>query len=86
MLIFNQTLFCQKSLFSEKKITFKLLGKRRTLLDQLLAIESIDFLGARPQSRESAEPRIGYGAISCEAEQRFLLLFLEKEEYCLIDC
>jgi hypothetical protein len=42
----------------------------------------VTFLGARPQT-----PRVGFAegfgssVIFCEAELRFLLLFLEKEEY-----
>jgi hypothetical protein len=40
-------------------------------------IKPIDLLGARPQT-----PRVGFAEVwvICKAEQRFLLLFLEKNE------
>jgi hypothetical protein len=50
-------------------------GKRRRQLDQL-------FLGGKPPNpRGSASRRVmGMKPFFCEAELRFLLLFLEKEE------
>jgi hypothetical protein len=54
-------------------------GKRRSLLDELL-----NFWGARPPNPPgSASPKVGQLKVFCEAELRFLLLFLEKEEYFL---
>jgi hypothetical protein len=39
------------------------------------------FSGASPRPRGSASRRVGPPATFCEAEQRFLPLFLEKEDY-----
>jgi hypothetical protein len=41
----------------------------------------IKFLGHAAKPPGSASPRFGPGIVFREAEQRFLLLFLEKEEY-----
>jgi hypothetical protein len=48
--------------------------KRRRLFDELVP------WGHASKPPGSASPRLGYRIVFCEAEQRFLLLFPEKEE------
>jgi hypothetical protein len=58
-------------------------GKRRILSDQLTCLLLVRLFswGQAPKPPGSASPKVGLPVIFCEAELRFLLLFLEKEEY-----
>jgi hypothetical protein len=55
-------------------------GKRRILQDEIHT-NLMFYWGPAPKPPRSASPRVGQLIIFCEAELRFLLLFLEKEEY-----
>jgi hypothetical protein len=65
-------------LFLEKEEYIKI---RILFCEQNEAIRLVGFWGHAPKPPGSASPKFGYGIAFCEAEQRFLPLFLEKEEY-----
>jgi hypothetical protein len=79
--------FCE----AEQTLFASFSGKRRILLINSYAVNIIDtldeycrleFWGARPPNPPgSASPRAGSPCSSAKQNKRFLLLFLEKEEY-----